>query len=372
MADQFNFSGMDFEPTRRELSSAFNLPPEMYTSIAAFAAEKKAIFSREWIYACRADQVPNPGDYWTTQIAAAPLVIVRDNTGGVRAHSAVCRHKGAVVVEGHGNAKAFRCPYHGWTYSLDGQLVAAPLMNKTKDFARCEYGLIGIRSEVWEGLVFVNLSSDAPSLAPKLDPLSARFAKYRLWDMVCTRSLEYEAQTNWKLYVGNSMEEYHVPVTHAKTLQPTFPMGGHVSEPPTSSSYQIRTVAAKPFGSPFPRIPGLEDDTTITALIFPNLIVSAAPDSFYTFDFIPVEASLTRVRVDIYFPKGTVAWPDFSEHARSHYDGLDVVLKEDNVIVASTHRGLTSPLSTRGRYAPREEVVHRLDNYVLDRLVELA
>jgi phenylpropionate dioxygenase-like ring-hydroxylating dioxygenase large terminal subunit len=246
-------------------------------------------------------------------------------------------------------------------------------MNQAKDFSRCDFGLVSVLSEVWEGLVFVNLNVDAPSLGKKLAPLSARFKNYRLEDMVCTKSLEYEADTNWKLYVGNSMEEYHVPVAHAKTLEPTMPMRDYVTEPTTGGGYEIKTINARVIGaSPMPRIAGLQDDTTVTVLIYPNLIVSATPDSFYTFDYCPIDASHTKIKIDIYFPKETVARSEFAELARSYYEGLDVILQEDNVIVASTYKGLSSPLSKRGRYAFREEIVHRLDNYILDRLGELT
>jgi choline monooxygenase len=366
-----NFSGADLDLTRRELSSAFNLPPDMYTSEAIFAAERKAIFSREWIYVCRADQIANSGDYWTKEIAGAPLVIVRDKDGAVRAHSSVCRHKGAIIVEGHGNAKAFRCHYHGWTYGLDGKLVAAPLMNKSKDFSRCEFGLISVAAEVWEGLVFVNLDAHAPSLQAKLAPLSGRFTDYRLGDMVCTSSLEYETATNWKLYVANGMEEYHIPVAHAKTLEPIMPMRDHVTEPP-GGYYEILSIARAFGDSPLPRIANFQGNTTITALIYPNLIVSATPDSFYTFDHQPIDASQTRVKIDIFFPRSTAARADFAEHARAYHEGLDVIIQEDNVALASTYKGLSSPLSRRGRYAFREQIVHRLDNYVLNRLGELS
>ena len=360
-------SELDFEPTRRELTAAFNLPPEMYTSETVFAAERKAIYAREWIYVCRADQVANQGDYLTVEVAGAPLVIVRDKDGAVRAHSSVCRHKGAVVAEGPGNASAFRCKYHGWTYALDGALIAAPLMNKVKDFSRCDFSLVSVLAEVWEGLVFVNLDTNASSLAAKLAPLSARFKNYHFENMICTQTREYATPTNWKLFVANSMEEYHIPVTHAKTLEPSMPMRDHVTEP-TGGAYEILTIIARE-ESPFPRVASVPDNTTITALIYPNLVVSASPDSFHTFIHIPIDVSHTVVKADFFFPRDTVARPDFAAHAKAHYDGLDVILEEDNVALTATYKGLMSPLSKRGRYAFREKIVHRLDNYVLDRLI---
>ena len=359
-------SGIDCEPTRRELSAAFNLPPEMYTSEAIFAAEQKAIFSREWIYVCRVDQVQNSGDYWTVEVAGAPLMIVRDKDGTVRAHSSVCRHKGAIVAAGHGNATSFRCKYHGWTYGLDGALLAAPLMNKSKDFSRGDFGLVSVRAEIWEGLVFVNLDAKAPSLAARLAPLSARFKNYRLENMVCTKTQEYATPTNWKLFVANSMEEYHIPVTHAKTLEPYMPMRDHVTEP-AGGAYEILTIIARE-ESPFPRVATVPDNTTITALIYPNLVVSASPDSFHTFIHVPIDVSHTVVKADFFFPRETVSRSDFAEHAKAHYAGLDIILEEDNVALTATYKGLSSPLSKRGRYAFREAIVHRLDNYILDRL----
>lgn len=357
----------EIDETICDISRAANLPPEMYTSKEIFAAEQRAIFSREWIYACRADQVAKPGDYVTVEIAGAPVVVVCDKNGTVRAHSAVCRHRSALIVEGQGCAHLLRCPYHGWSYSLDGRLLGAPLMNKAENFDPADYGLVSLRAEVWEKFVFVNLDVDAPSLADKLAPLSKRLEQYALHEFRYAGSGGYTVRTNWKLWVENGMEEYHIPATHPKTLQPVQPMEEWITEP-SGEAYEIllfpRSYITGTVKSPSDK----GDDAAAVALIYPNFSFSPLPGVLITFDHRPIDEAHTQLVIDYYFRPDVIARDDFQDTLRGYQEALHEILIEDNHILASAYQGMESPLSRRGRYSMREQIPHRLHKYVLERL----
>ncbi|MGI4879512.1 MAG: aromatic ring-hydroxylating oxygenase subunit alpha, partial [Janthinobacterium lividum] len=163
-----------------DLSEAVTLPPACYTSAEFYAFEKEALYAREWLCAGRETQVPNPGDFFTITIADEPIIVVRNAAGELRAMSAVCQHRAMLVAEGSGNVRGFLCPYHHWSYSLNGDLIAAPAMNRTCDFDRGAFGLPGFAVELWHGFIFVNLDRAAAPLAPRLAHVSAAIANYDL------------------------------------------------------------------------------------------------------------------------------------------------------------------------------------------------
>ena len=142
--------------TKLPLSQASNLPSHCYTSREFYELEVREIFLKEWLCVGRQEQIERPGDYFTIEILNEPLIVVRDMTGDLHALSAVCRHRAEVVVSGEGNLRAFACPYHGWIYSLKGELLGAPEMDKMDNFDKSLNCLPSIRLEVWEGFIFIN------------------------------------------------------------------------------------------------------------------------------------------------------------------------------------------------------------------------
>ena len=141
------FSPTLYTAVRRPLLEAETMPPWCYTSPDFYEREVERIFHREWNFIGRADRIPNPGDYFTLEFAGVPLVVVRGRDGAVRAFSNVCRHRGARIMSGEGNAKSLRCPYHSWNYALDGRLERAPEMHDTRGFDPGDYGLKPVRLE---------------------------------------------------------------------------------------------------------------------------------------------------------------------------------------------------------------------------------
>src|SRR5262249_39933167 len=155
-----------------------------------------------------------PGDYYTLSIAGEPLLIARDDERVVRAYSNVCPHRGSVMIEGQGNTKVFACPYHGWRFSRDGRLMAAPLMDKTVGFKKADCRLAEIKVEIWGGFTFINFDSHASPLAPRLAGLSAKIARYRFDEFKTDQVAELENDCNWKIGVENAIDEYHAYIVH--------------------------------------------------------------------------------------------------------------------------------------------------------------
>jgi len=165
------FAKENFVETRRPTLEASTLPGACYTAEAWYRAEVERIFLREWLLVGRAEQIPDPGDYMTEAIVGETVLLVRGRDALIRAFSPSCRHRGTKIVSGHGNCRAFVCPYHRWTYALDGELVGTPDMDPPKNFDKSKYGLLPIRLEIWEGFLFVNFDERARPLRDHLGDL---------------------------------------------------------------------------------------------------------------------------------------------------------------------------------------------------------
>ena len=173
-----------FGDSVQPVNTARSLPPEAYTSDAFYEFERKAIFGREWFCVGREDQIPNSGDYLTIQMAGEPLVVVRGTDGEISVLSAVCQHRGALVAKGSGSCGSYlRCPYHWWTYGLDGKLVTTPQMHKAEDFDKNSSGLPALRVDLWNGFVFACLDADTEPISARLGELGDYLENYHLSDL---------------------------------------------------------------------------------------------------------------------------------------------------------------------------------------------
>jgi len=197
---------------------ARSLPAEYYASEAFLELEKEEIFRKEWVCLGRVEEVPNPGDYFSTELIDEPLIVVRGQDKKVRVLSNVCRHRSSVILEGKGTAKNFVCPYHAWTYANDGQLLRAPYMDQVKGFDVKDCRLPKFKTEVWHGFLYVNLDGKAKPLAPRLKELEPYIANYHMGEMAHQFVREEEWSTNWKCLIENGLEGYHLTNLHYKTL----------------------------------------------------------------------------------------------------------------------------------------------------------
>jgi choline monooxygenase len=217
------FAKEHYMNVRRPLQQASTLPGWCYVSPDWYQREVETIFSKDWLCVGRVEQIPKPGDFFSIEVVGQPLIVVRDEAGQVRVHSAVCRHRGAVITENAGHCRAFVCPYHNWTYSLSGKLVSTPgqpnPMAGVEGFSCADYGLTSIRAETWAGFVFINFDEKAPSLVSWLSDLPDFLAEYGLENMVWQHCDVYDIDCNWKVWLENALEPYHANFVHRKHME---------------------------------------------------------------------------------------------------------------------------------------------------------
>jgi choline monooxygenase len=367
-----------FTTTRDAALRAETLPPEAYTSEAFYRREVERIFLREWNFMGRADVIPNPGDYFAVELVGVPIIVVRDQQGVVRAFANHCRHRGTALVTGEGHCKAFTCPYHSWVYGLDGRLLGAPEMQHTAGFDRAQYGLIPVKLETWGGFLFVNFDPSSRPLREYLGDLPERCASYHLEDFVCTRRKTFDIACNWKLFAENAMEEYHIGTVHRQTIQKNTPVETHAPETPGGQyavlySRHEGTMALLKGDVGFPRIPTLEGKPaqgTYFVMVYPSTMFGFTTDCCWYLELRPQGPHRTTLIHGACFPRSTTARPDFDEVAARYYKRWDQTAAEDIRASEWQHVGLNSPLAARGRFSYREVLVHEMDNWYLDRVLD--
>jgi phenylpropionate dioxygenase-like ring-hydroxylating dioxygenase large terminal subunit len=369
-----------FEPShytnvRKPLPEAETLPAWCYTDPAFTVREVEEIFLKVWIFICRADELPEAGDYASVDTAGGPVIIVRGRNGTLRAHANNCRHRGSRLLYGKGNCKrAIMCPYHAWTYDLDGRLTGAPDMERTAGFDKANYRLHPVRLEVWDGFVFINFNPACESLIEYLGDMPERFAPYGFSDWVCVRRSVYDLDCNWKLLIENALEAYHTTTVHADSL------GTQVSEDVTTDgNWEALYLPGETSVSilpgetaPFPHVPNLPGELAHGAyftVIYPNTQFACTQDSMWWLTFTPVGPGRCRADFGFAFPRETVAQPNFAKDVEEYYRRWDMGIAEDNDTGQLQQRGLESVLHVPGPYSYRERVVHLLINWILDRVL---
>ena len=371
-----------FDPTRyagvrKPLLEAETLPPECYTDEAFYKREVETIFLKVWNFIGRADRVPNAGDYFAFEFVGVPVVVVRGRDGVVRAFANSCRHRGAKVMQGEGKCTVMSCPYHAWTYAIDdGRLIGAMEMDETAGFAKKDFGLVPLRLELWGGFMFLNFDPDAAPLSDWLGDLPEVLAAYKLEEMVTTRRVEYDLACNWKVYVENAMESYHVPTVHQQTLQKQ--KRDHNPPIPTQGEYcglftrHTGSRALLPGAKGFPYIEnlsGLANEGTYYVLINPSTMFGLTYDCMWWLELHPISAGRTKLIVGSCFPESTTQRDDFAELVQNYYDRWNKSIVEDNDISDIQQIGLSSPFVRPGRFSYMEPLVHTIDNWVLDRVL---
>lgn len=375
MIPEHLFDPSHYEAVRRPLLEAQTLPPWCYTADEFYEREVERIFFKTWNFIGREDEIPEPGDYLVLEMFGESVIVIRDASGRANAFVNTCRHRGARLLDGSGRCRAIICPYHGWTYGLDGVLIGARGMEKTLDFDRSRIALTTIRLETWAGFMFISFCAEAESLMEHLGDLPEKFAPYNFDDMVCVRRKEYDLRCNWKIYLENAMEDYHTPVVHKSSigLQETVPeetLGNWDSIRMKSES----SIAVLPEdGTPFPHIEGLSGRPaggSYFTVIYPNTFFGTTHDCMWWLQEIVQGPCSTKVVIGSCFPRATVARPDFETQVTKYYRRWDSSVPEDNAISERQQAGLESAFSLPGRLSVHEPIVHTIANWVLDRVLD--
>ncbi len=357
------------------MSMQMTLPGRYYTDPEIFREEMERFFFGMWVCAGRSEQIEKPGDYFLVDVAGESIIVVRDSGGPVKAFYNVCRHRGTRICrEAEGKFPGrIQCPYHAWTYGLDGRLLGAPHM-EDPGFHKEEFPLRAVQAEVWDGHVFLSLANQPAPLAEQLRDLPAKFASWKMHELRAYKRTSYEVQANWKLIVLNYNECLHCPVLHPMLSKITDPMSGE-NDPPTpgyiGGSMKFRGGAETMSVDGVRRreyLPGLSREQCKQVLyyaIYPNLFLSLHPDYVMVHRLWPKAANRTTVLTEWLFHP--------SEMARKEFCGDDVVEfwdatnREDWGISEQSQWGIASRAYTPGPYSSREGLPGAFDRMILGR-----
>jgi glycine betaine catabolism A len=365
---------------------------EFYFDPAIFACERERILFREWVCVGREDEIPAPGDYLALDVAGESVLVVRTREGRLAAHYNVCRHRGCQLVltgdsaparEALGRSGSFgtaiRCPYHAWTYGLDGALRTAPFLTKGDGVRKAELGLHPVAADSWGGFVFVNLSREgagpARSLAEQLGPVPERLARYPLAELRAVRRIAYAVQANWKVILENYNECYHCAVVHPELCQvvPAFKVRGGAELDwdrgvPHRDGAWTFTHSGTTRRTPFAGLSDDERERHKGELIYPNFMLSLSADHVAAFTLWPHAPTRTTVLCDFLFHPAEIERPDFDPS--DAIDFWDLVNRQDWTICEGVQRGMRSRVFESGYYAPMESYSLDIRRYVSERLGE--
>jgi choline monooxygenase len=344
------------------LERARTIPATWYTDIRLAALENSAIFARTWQMAGRAGQIIRPGDFITTEIAGEPIVVVRGADSALRAFYNVCRHHAAAVVtEAAGNALNFRCPYHGWTYGIDGALKGTPDFDGVCDFDRAQNGLLPARVDIWENFVFVNLDSGAASLNSFFGRLVERVKPLNLTKLHFVERRTYDLNCNWKVYVDNYLDGgYHVPHLH-RGLNSVLDYSNYTIENEDRYSLQSSPVKTSNPGADADASATRQGDRAYYFWQYPNFMLNWYEGYLDTNLVLPLSVDRCRVIFDFYFAEVDATAADYN---RQSISVSHRVQEEDVGICEAVQRGLHSRAYNAGRLSVRREagehLFHRL------------
>lgn len=347
-----------------DLASAHTLPAFAYTDAAILDAEKERIFRRSWEPVGNVADVDAPGTFLTGEVAGAPIVVTRDAAGVLRGFFNVCRHRAGPVAIGKGARKSLTCRYHGWTYALDGRLVTTPELGEVRDFDKSCHGLRPVRVETWGPLVFACLDDAAPPLLSVLGAIPAETAAHDLASMKPVARREYEIACNWKVYVDNFLEGYHLPTVHPGLFR-ELDYGKYRVETFATYSSQIapiRPATSETAGRHY-NTPADGDLAALYYWVFPGWMLNIYPDNMSLNVVVP-RGPDRCVTIFEWYRKDPDAPGTAEAVARTVQFSHEIQL-EDIGICEQVQRGLSSGSYERGRFsAIRENGVHHFQSLV--------
>lgn len=340
------------EPARGPLDAARSLPSRFFTDPAIFDVERELIFARSWISVAREEDLTESGDYVAVDIAGEPVVVVRGRDEELRAFSNVCRHRNTVIVEGSGHVNALQCPYHLWTYGLDGHLVGAPRM-ELSDTERDDLCLPSLGVECWQGWAFVNVDGTAAPLAPQVRGLEEICAPYELERMQRVGVVDCPGDWNWKISLENFAESYHHAGTHPTVLQTWAP--------------GERSWAEDNRGEPWLSLDHVSTDDNIepftASVAFPMHMFSIARPSYMTwFNLRPTAVDHVDLRIEVFAHPDAMPVPDIVTET------VEAINDEDIVVNERTSRGLHSRFASPGPVSPLEEACWQFRRWYLEQV----
>jgi choline monooxygenase len=349
-----NLLDFDFE---ERLELAATLPASCYTDPAYLALEQRQIFNRTWQLGGRLEQVDRRGEYFTVDIVDEPLVIVRGHDDELRGFHNVCRHRAGPIAEGFGQCDRFRCGYHGWTYATDGRLLGVPDFEGVENFSKDQFGLLPVQVQVWEQFIFVKLAGPNKSfeLVDLFGDIPALTKHVNIAQMKLAARRDYVIDCNWKVYVDNYLEGYHIPIIHPSLMREIDYQRYRTI---TARYHSLQDAPIKAGNDPERRYaPDEKQREALYFWVFPNLMLNIYPDNLSTNLILPLGHDKTLTIFAWYFhdTESTAA----QERTNKTVAFSDEVQQEDVEICEAVQRRLKSIAYDRGRYSvKRENGVH--------------
>jgi choline monooxygenase len=325
-----------------ELERAETLPARWYWDPAVYERERRCIFAHDWLLLCHESQVAEPGALWAESVAGWPLLLVRGRDGALRGFHNVCRHRaGPLAEDGAGHCRVLRCRYHGWTYELDGRLRSAPDFGPARDFDPARIALHPLRVETWRGFAFANLDLEAKPLAEWLSPFAraAEAVPFEGWRPYARA--HHELACNWKTYVENYLEGYHIPMVHTRLDREVVAKEYRVE---VGAGYALHHVPLRP-------TPGEPVYRGFWAWLAPNAALNVYGDGMSVERMLPTGPESMRIDYQFFFRE-----PGGGEAERDAALAMcRLVTDEDRAICEAVQRNLRAGIYQSGRLSPRHE-----------------
>jgi phenylpropionate dioxygenase-like ring-hydroxylating dioxygenase large terminal subunit len=369
--------------------TAKSLPQKYFVSPEIFAQEKEKLFATQWLLVGHQSQIGNSGDYFVIDVLGESIIVTRDSKSQIRAFYNVCRHRGSRLKEDAcGRSSAIQCPYHSWTYGLDGRLIGAPHMDDVPGFDKDDYPLHPVNIGVWEGFIFINLndsgarlrseatarqrSGDFISLERWFAPLKGKFSHWNMSILRPAKRVEYHLQANWKLMFENYSECYHCPGVHPQ-LQKVSPydsaendlragpfLGGFMKINPGKSLTMSGNACASFVGE----IENLQ--RVFYYSIFPNMLLSLHPEYGMVHQLWPQSPDRTLIVCDWLFHPDAFQREDFNPQDAIEF--WDMTNKQDWHVCELSQQGIASRAYEPGPYSSRESIPAAWDEYYLQQI----
>jgi phenylpropionate dioxygenase-like ring-hydroxylating dioxygenase large terminal subunit len=370
-----------FDASTTQNGATIALPPKTFSDPDFFDFEMDAVWGHEWICIGHVSDIPNAGDYYTIAIGKDPLMVVRQQDGSVKVLGNVCQHRGLLLAEGRGNVRRIRCPMHSWVYDLSGALVSAPGLNDDQSFDKKEACLPVVRSEIWEGFLFISFDESISPLAPRLERLKAQLANYQMSALRGAEPLEMELNDwNWKQYMD---ECYHCLHLHGQSWGSMHKISAERLDEDTIYNDTENGIIAYDLVSEFPDasptktgkavhpiLPNLTEEQRSRLpyiTVAPNLLIVAMPDKVKYFLWLPHSATQSWYSATWMYPESTLSDPEFKARWQQERDELYPVMIEDYTGWRRYQVGGESRFAARGRLSSHEKVIGRYQDWLVSR-----
>jgi choline monooxygenase len=352
-----------------QIECAQTLASRFYTDPAILSIEKTRIFQRTWqlvgtlSQSCGklngvAQTISDPETHFTADVCGEPIIVVRDKQGALRAFSNVCRHRAGPIALGSGCKNVLRCQYHGWTYTLDGRLIGTPDIEGVEFFDRSTMGMFPLRCETWEQFIFINFDSNAEPLSTFLGQIPEQSRGFQFAGLEMVERRDYVINCNWKVYVDNYLEGYHIPIAHPGLMR-EIDYSQYRTDTFRYYSQQFAPIRAMKADDSNERFyaPGIGLQEALYFWIFPNLMLNIYPDNISTNLIIPLSHDKTLTIFEWFFHDASLE--KVKERVERAIAFSDEVQQEDIGLCENVQRGLSSSTYDRGRYSvKRENGVH--------------